>query len=64
MQQIKVPAPSFLNPGLVPEGVLEVSLPFQYTADEATPFQLAIKEEEEEEIAEVSDSEDYFEVFN
>lgn len=39
-------------------------MPLQYTAEEAIPSQLAIKEEEEEEIVEVSDSKDNFEVFN
>ncbi|KAK9988992.1 hypothetical protein SO802_029231 [Lithocarpus litseifolius] len=45
------------------EGVQDVELPFQYTAKEATLSQPAIKEEEEE-IVEVSDSEDNFEVFD
>lgn len=54
----------FLNPGPAPEGVQKVDLPLQYTAEEATSSQLAIKEEEEEAIVEVSNSKDKFEVFN
>ena len=49
--------------GPVPEGVQQVVLLFQHTAkEEATPSQLAIKEEEQ--VVEVSDSKDDFEVFN
>ena len=73
---INVAVPGFLNPGLVPESVLEVEPFHQYTVkDEITPFQPAIKEEEEEEeeeeekeeeekVVEVSDSKHDFEVFN
>ena len=61
---INVATPGFLNLGPTPEGVLEVALPFQYTVEEPTPSQPAIKEEEEEEIVEVLDSGDDFEVFN
>ena len=47
----------------VPEGVQQAILLFQHTAEEeATPSQLAIKEEEQ--VVEVSDSEGGFEVFN
>ena len=49
--------------GPIPEGVQQVVLLFQHTAEEeATPSQLAIKEEEQ--VVEVSDSKDDFEVFN
>lgn len=61
---INIAVPSFLNLSPTLEGVQEVDLPLQYTAEEATLSQLAIKEEEEEEIVEVSDSKDDFEVFN
>ena len=61
---INVATLSFLNPGPAPKGVLEVTLPPQYTAEEPTPSQPTIKEEEEEEIVEVSDSRDNFKVFN
>ncbi|XP_075635439.1 peptide chain release factor PrfB1, chloroplastic-like isoform X2 [Castanea sativa] len=63
LRLINVAVPGFLNPGLVLEGAQQVELPFHFTAEEeATPSQLAIKEEEE--VVEVSDSEDDFEVFN
>ena len=49
--------------GHVPEGVQQAVLLFQHTAEEeATPSQPAIKEEEQ--VVEVSDSKDDFEVFN
>ena len=61
---INVVVPGFLNPSPAPEGVQQIELPFQHTAEEeATPSQPTIKEEEEE-IVEVSESEDDFEVFN
>jgi len=47
----------------IPEGIPKVALPFQRVAEEeATPSQPTI--EEGEEVVEVSDSEDDFEVFN
>ena len=48
------------------EGIPKVALPPQHTTGEATSSHLAITEEEEkeEEVVEVSDSEDEFEVFN
>lgn len=53
----------FLNLGPTPKGVQHIELPFHITAKEvSTPSQPVIKEEEE--IVEVSDSEDDFEVFN
>ena len=64
---INVVVPSFLNPGLGPQGVLKAEPLLQYKAEgEAAPSQLATKEEEEEkeEVVEVLDSEDNFEVFN
>ena len=61
---VNVAAPGFLNPSPAPKGVLKVTLPLQYTAEEPTPSQPAIKEEEEEDIIEISDSGDDFEVFN
>ena len=61
---INVDVPGFLNPGPTPKAVQEVKLPLQYIAEEATPSQPAIKEGEEEEIVEVSDFEDNFEVFD
>jgi len=61
---MNVIVPSFLNPGPTLEGVQQVELPFQYIVEEeATPSSPAIKEEEEE-VVEVSNSEDDFEVFN
>jgi len=68
LHQIRVAAPGFLTTDLIPEGVLEVTLPPQYTTGEATPSHPAIKEEEEkeeeEEVVDFSDSEDNFKVFN
>ena len=67
LHQISIATLGFLTTDLVPKGVLEVTLPPQYTIEEATPSHLAIKEEEEkveEEMVEVSNSKDDFEVFN
>lgn len=44
------------------KGIPKLTLPLQYTTNEATSFQPIIKEEEE--IVDISDSEDDFEVFN
>ena len=61
---INVAVPGFLNPSLALKGVQLIRFPFQHAAkEEATPSQPTIKEEEEE-IVEVSESEDDFEVFN
>ena len=61
---INVAVPGFLNPSLTLEGVQQIKLPFQHAAEEeATPSQPTIKEEEEE-IVEVSKSDDDFKVFN
>ena len=64
LHQINVAALGFLTINLILGGVLKVILPPQYTTREATSSHLAIKEEKEEEIADVSDSEYDFEVFN
>ena len=51
----------------IPEGIPKVALPSQYTIEETTSSHPAITKEEdekEEEVVEVSDSEDEFEVFN
>ena len=48
----------------IPEGILKVALPLQYIAEEATSSHPTVIKEEEEEVVEVSDSEDEFEVFN
>ena len=74
---ITIAAPSFLTIGPIPEGMLttnpipecipKVALPPQYTTGEATsshPTIIKEEEEKEEEIVEVSDSENEFEVFN
>ena len=61
---INITVPSFLNPGPTSKRVLEVTLLLQYTVEEPTPSPPAIKEGEEEEIVEGSDSGDNFEVFN
>ena len=64
LQLINVAVPGFLNPSSGPQGLLKVEPLLQYKAeDEATPSQPATKEEEEE-VVEVFDSEDDFEVFN
>ena len=73
LHQISVAAPSFLilgpipecvlttNP--IPEGIPKVALPFQQAAkEEATPSQPANKEKEE--VVDISESEDDFEVFS
>ena len=63
LHQINIVVLGFLVPSPVPEGVQQIELSFQRTAEEgATPSQLAIKEEED--IVEVSKSEDDFEVFS
>lgn len=60
---INVVIPGFLNQGPAPEGVQQIELPFRFTSEEeATPSQPTIKEKEE--VVEVLDSEDNFEVFN
>lgn len=60
---INVAVSSFLHPSPVPKGVQQIELPFRFTAEkEATPSQPTIKEEEE--VVEISNSEDNFEVFN
>ena len=64
MHQINVAASGFLTINLILGGVLKVILPPQYTTREASSSHLAIKEEKEEEIVDVSDSEYDFEVFN
>ena len=65
LHKINVVVLDFLITSPIPEGVLQVELPFRSTAEvEATPSQLIIKEEEEEEIVEVSDSEENYEVFS
>ena len=76
LQRISVAAPGFLITGPIPEGTLsigsipegipKVALPPQHTAEEGTSSHPSIikEEEEKEEIVEVSDSEDEFDVFN
>ena len=75
LQRISVATPGFLITGSIPEGTLatgpipegipRVTQPPQHTAEEGTYSQLAlIKEEEEEEIVEVSDSKDKFGIFD
>ena len=75
LQRISVAGPGFLisgsipegtlATGLIPEGIPRVTQPPQHTAEEGTYSQLAlIKEEEEEEIVEVSDSKDKFGIFD
>lgn len=61
---ISVATPGFLTIGPIPKGVFEVTLLAQHTAGEATPSQPIIKEEEEEEVVNLSDFENNFEVFN
>ena len=48
----------------IPEGIPKVALPPQYKVEKATSSHPATIKEEEEEIVEVSDSEDEFDVFN
>ena len=73
LHQINVATLGFLTTGPIlegalttdpiPKGIPKVALPFQRAAEEeATPSQSTIKEGEE--VVEVSDSEDDFEVFN
>ena len=76
LQRISVVAPGFLITGpisegtlatsLILEGIPKVALPPQHTAEEGTSFHLAItkEEEEREEVLEVLDSEDEFDIFN
>ena len=74
---ISIVTPSFHTTGPIPEGTLttdsipegipKVTLPPQHTPEEATSFHLAIikeEEEKEEEVLEVFDSKDEFDVFN
>lgn len=49
LHQISVAATGFLTADPIPEGVLKVNLPPQYTTREATPSHPAIKEKEEKE---------------
>ncbi|KAK9997119.1 hypothetical protein SO802_021805 [Lithocarpus litseifolius] len=63
LHQISIAVPSFLVIDPILEGVPKVDLPFLRTAKEAaTPSQPAIKEEEE--VVDISESKDDFEVFN
>ena len=63
LHQINIVVLGFLDASLVPEGVQQALLPFQHMAEEeVTPSQLAIKDEEQ--VVEVLDSMDDFEVFN
>ena len=65
LHQINIAVLGFLILDPVPEGVQKVAFPFQRTTEEeATLSQPMIKEEEQEELVEVSDSEDNFEVVN
>ena len=76
LQRISVVTPGFLitgpisegtlATGLILEGIPKVSLPPQHTAEEGTSFHLAItkEEEEREEVVEVLDFEDGFDIFN
>ena len=77
LHRISVAAPGFLTIGPIPEGILSINpilegipkvpLPPQYKTEKATSSHPAIKEKEEEkeeEIVNVSDSEDDYEVFN
>ena len=76
LQRISVVTPGFLITGpisegtlatsLILEGIPKVSLPPQHTAKEGTSFHLAItkEEEEREEVVEVLDFEDGFDIFN
>ena len=74
LHQISVVVLGFLIIGAIPEGTLatdpipkgipKVALPPQYTAEEATSSHPTVTKEEEEEVVEVSDSEDEFEVYN
>lgn len=60
---INVAVLGFLNPRPTLEGVQQIELPFYLIVEEeATPSQPVIKEEEE--VVEVLDSKDNFEVFN
>ena len=55
----------FLVLGPIPEGIQQVVLSFQCAVEEeAILSQPTIKEEEQEEVVEISDSNDNFEVFN
>ena len=63
LHQINITVPDFFILGPFPTGVQQVELLFQHIAEEeATPSQPMIKEEEQ--VVEVLDSEDKFEVFN
>ena len=76
LHQISVAVLGFLVTSAIPEGTLttdpitegipKVALPPQYTTGDANASYFAItnEEEKEEEVVEVSDSEDEFEVFN
>ena len=76
LQRISVVTPGFLitgpisegtlATGLILEGIPKVSLPPQHTAEEGTSFHLAItkEEEEREEVVEVLNFKDGFDIFN
>ena len=64
---INIAMPGFLNLSLGPQGALTIEPILQCkTKDAATPLQPTIerKEEEEEKVVEIFDSEDDFKVFN
>ena len=64
LHQINVAVPGFLIFGPIPECVLQVKLPSLFAAKaKATPSKPIIKEEEGEEIVDVLDSKDDYEVF-
>ena len=63
LHQINIVVSSFLDTSPVPKGIQQVELPFQHTVEEeVTHSQPAIKEEEQ--VVEVLNFEDDFEVFN
>jgi len=63
LHQINIAVSGFLDTSPVPKGIQQAELPFQHTVEEeVTHSQPAIKEEEQ--VVEVSDFEDDFEVFN
>jgi len=64
LHQINIVVPGFLVTSPNPEGVQQIKLSFQCIAEEATPSQSTIKEEEKEERVEVSNSKNDFKVFN
>ena len=64
LHQINIVVPGFLVTSPILEGVQQVELPFLHAVEEEAALSQATVKEEEEEMVEISESEDDFEIFN